>query len=92
MSADDYVELLPLRWQAVNDYGVRFGYRTYDHPGLNPYRRRRSPRADKNGRWEVHHNPYDPNRVWVRLPEGWLEVPWASLSTAIGTHSRRQDG
>lgn len=76
LSADDYVELLPLRWQAVNDYGIRFGYRTYDHPGLNPYRRRRSPRADKNGRWEVHHNPYDPNRVWVRLPEGWLEVPW----------------
>ncbi|WSQ14735.1 hypothetical protein OG604_47320 [Streptomyces sp. NBC_01231] len=32
LSADDYVELLPLRWQAVNDYGVRFGYRTYDHP------------------------------------------------------------
>ncbi len=76
LSADDYVELLPLRWQAVNDYGIRFSYRTYDHPGLNPYRRRRSPRADKNGRWEVHHNPYDPNRVWVRLPEGWLEVPW----------------
>ncbi|GHF35845.1 DDE-type integrase/transposase/recombinase [Streptomyces griseosporeus] len=76
LSADDYVELLPLRWQAVNDYGIRLGYRTYDHPGLNPYRRRRSLRADKNGRWEVHHNPYDPNRVWVRLPGGWLEVPW----------------
>lgn len=76
LAADDYVELLPVRWQAVNDYGIRFGYRTYDHPGLNPYRRRRSLRADKNGRWEVHHNPYDPNRVWVRLPEGWLEVPW----------------
>ncbi|MFD5475273.1 transposase [Streptomyces sp. NPDC127105] len=76
LSANDYVELLPLRWQAINDYGIRFGYRTYDHPGLNPYRRRRSPRAERNGRWEVHHNPYDPNRVWVRLPEGWLEVPW----------------
>ncbi|MFE6787839.1 transposase [Streptomyces sp. NPDC057680] len=76
LSADDYVELLPLRWLAINDYGVRFGYRTYDGPGLNAYRRRRSPQTDKNGRWEVHHNPYDPNRVWVRLPEGWLEVPW----------------
>ncbi|WP_326816176.1 transposase [Streptomyces sp. NBC_01762] len=76
LSAHDYVELLPVRWQAINDYGIRFGYRTYDHPGLNPCRRRRSARADKNGRWEVHHNPYDPNRVWVRLPEGWLEVPW----------------
>ncbi|WP_030183372.1 DDE-type integrase/transposase/recombinase [Streptomyces sp. NRRL S-813] len=76
LSADDYIELLPVRWQAVNDYGIRFGYRTYDHPGLNPYRRRRSPRADQSGRWEVHHNPYDPSRVWVRLPEGWLEVPW----------------
>ncbi|WP_369275751.1 hypothetical protein AB5J55_42565 [Streptomyces sp. R11] len=61
---------------ATENHSINFGYRTYDHPGLNPYRRRRSPRADKNGRWEVHHNPYDPNRVWVRLPEGWLEVPW----------------
>jgi len=24
LSADDYVELLPLRWLAINDYGVRF--------------------------------------------------------------------
>ncbi|WP_329331170.1 transposase [Streptomyces sp. NBC_00663] len=76
LSADDYIELLPVRWQAINDYGIRFGYRTYDHPGLTPYRRRRSPRAEKNGRWEVHHNPHDPGRVWIRLSEGWLEVPW----------------
>ncbi|WP_439678137.1 transposase [Embleya sp. MST-111070] len=72
----DYVELLETRWQAINDYGIRFGYRTYDHRGLNGHRRRRSTRADKGGRWEVHHDPYDPSRVWVRLPEGWLEVPW----------------
>ncbi|MFE9776428.1 hypothetical protein ACFYOV_33195 [Streptomyces sp. NPDC005931] len=60
LSADDYVELLPVRWQAVNDYGIRFGYRTYDHPGLNPHRRRRSPRADQNGRWEVQPQPLRP--------------------------------
>ncbi|MEU1212609.1 hypothetical protein ACFYSH_15330 [Streptomyces sp. NPDC005791] len=95
LSGDDYVELLPVRWQAVNDYGIRFGYRTYDHPGLNPYRRRCSPRADKNGRWEVHHNPYDPNRVWVRLqrsgarsPSTMSAAPW-NVGMAVKTTRRR---
>ncbi|MED7947417.1 hypothetical protein [Streptomyces sp. BE303] len=25
---------------------------------------------------EIHHNPYDPARIWVRLPDGFQEVPW----------------
>ena len=78
LKADDYIELLETRWLAVNDYGIRFDYRTYDldHPGLNDCRRRRSVREDQGGRWEVRYNPYDPNQVWIRLPAGWVEVPW----------------
>ncbi|MFD8285963.1 transposase [Streptomyces solisilvae] len=69
LSADDYIELMPVKRVAVNDYGIRFDYRTYDHKVLNPHRGYRSAAPD--GRWEVHHNPYDPNQIWVRLPSGW---------------------
>jgi hypothetical protein len=76
LAADDYVELLPVKWLAINDYGIRFDYRTYDDKALNDQRGRRSTIAAQKGRWEVHHNPYDPNRIWVRLPDGFVEVPW----------------
>ncbi|QCD53512.1 transposase [Streptomyces hawaiiensis] len=74
LSADDYIELMPIKRVAINDYGIRFDYRTYDHKVLNPHRSNRSGAPD--GRWEVHHNPYDPHQIWVRLPTGWEEVPW----------------
>lgn len=74
LSADNYIELMPVKRLGINDYGIRFDYRTYDHQVLNPHRRRRSTAGD--GMWEVHHNPYDPHQIWVRLPDGWQEVPW----------------
>ncbi|MQY16865.1 hypothetical protein SRB5_70680 [Streptomyces sp. RB5] len=74
LSADDYIELLPVKRLGINDYGIRFDYRTYDHEVLNPHRRHRSAAGD--GMWEVHHNPYAPQQIWVRLPGGWQEVPW----------------
>ncbi|WP_405562598.1 transposase [Streptomyces phaeochromogenes] len=74
LSADNYIELMPIKRLGINDYGIRFDYRTYDHEILNPHRRRRSTAGDR--RWEVHHNPYDPQQIWVRLPGGWEEVPW----------------
>ncbi|MDG5808566.1 transposase [Streptomyces ossamyceticus] len=76
LSADDFVELLPVRWQPITDAGIRFGYRTYDDPCLNGHRGQHSGVASKEGRWEVHHNPYDPTRIWVRLPKGFVEVAW----------------
>jgi putative transposase len=36
LSADDYVELLPVSWHAINQYGIRRGKRTYDCKALNP--------------------------------------------------------
>ncbi|UQA90524.1 transposase family protein [Streptomyces halobius] len=77
----DYIELMPLKRQKINDYGIRIDYRTYDHKVLNPYRGERSPAAD--GLWEIHYNPHAPGQVWVRLPKpdqprgyGWEAVPW----------------
>ena len=81
LSGEDYVELLPVIWRAVNDYGIQIDYRTYDCAGLGPYRRRASAAAARNGRWEVHYDPYDLSRVWMRDPdrEGWITVPWTQL-------------
>ena len=30
LSGEDYLELLPVTWRDINDYGIRIGYRTYD--------------------------------------------------------------
>jgi hypothetical protein len=76
LSGEDYLELLPVKWQPITDDGIRFDYRTYDHPVLNDHRGQRSGHATQDGKWEVHHNPYDPTRIWVRLPDGFAEVPW----------------
>lgn len=76
LTADDFVELLPVRWQAITDAGIRFDYRTYDDTCLNGHRGQHSGVASEKGRWEVHYNPYDPVRIWVRLPEGFREVAW----------------
>jgi hypothetical protein len=74
LSEEDYIELMPVRRLGINDYGIRFDYRTYDHEVLNPHRGHKSTASD--GMWEVHHNPYDPQQIWVRLPGGWAEIPW----------------
>ncbi|MFD5378313.1 Mu transposase C-terminal domain-containing protein [Streptomyces griseoincarnatus] len=76
LAPDNHIELLPVRWQVINDYGIRFDYRTYDDKALNGYRRRRSGSSARSERWEVHYNPYEPERIWVRLQDGFVEVPW----------------
>ncbi|MFJ8787319.1 Mu transposase C-terminal domain-containing protein [Streptomyces sp. NPDC102476] len=83
LSADDFVELLPVRWQPITDAGIRFDYRTYDAPCLNDHRGQRSGVASQKGLWEVHYNPYDPTQIWVRLPKGFAEVAWIH-ATSVG--------
>jgi putative transposase len=82
LSGDDYIELLPVAWRAVNDDGITIGHRNYDSTELGPYRRRPSPMAAKRGLWEVHYDPYDLSRVWVRCPEGgFLTATWTYLAS-----------
>ncbi|WP_329160600.1 Mu transposase C-terminal domain-containing protein [Streptomyces anulatus] len=83
LSGEDYVELLPERWHAINAYGIRINRRTYDGPELNPLRRQHSGVAEKKGLWEIHYDPYDVSRIWVRDRRGesdrWITVYWRHL-------------
>ncbi|MFJ2637352.1 transposase [Streptomyces sp. NPDC087422] len=73
----DWLELLPVRWNAVTDRGIRIDHRTYDAPCLNAHRGQPSPTASRRGRWEIHTHPHDLRQIWIRLPDGQLhEVPW----------------
>ncbi|MEV4441860.1 transposase [Streptomyces sp. NPDC049577] len=81
LGREDYIELMPVKRQKINDYGIRIDYRTYDHKVLNLYRGERSSAAD--GLWEIHYDPHDPGQVWVRLPardcpqgDRWEPVSW----------------
>jgi len=63
LSGEDYLELLPVAWRQINDYGIRIDYRTYDDPLLGRWRRQHSGVTAKRGLWEVHSDPYDLSRV-----------------------------
>ncbi|MGW0649430.1 transposase [Streptomyces umbrinus] len=89
LGREDYIELMPVKRQKINDYGIRIDYRTYDHAALNPYRGRRSAAAD--GLWEIHYDPHEAGRIWVRLPRVgqepdyvWQDVPWIHQSLVAG--------
>ena len=81
LSADDYIELLPATWRAINAYGVKIKHRTYDDQALNPLRQQRSGVKDRKDLWEIHHDPYDVSRVWVRdhWNGDWITLLWKQL-------------
>jgi hypothetical protein len=81
LSADDYIELLPATWRAINAYGVKVGHRTYDDEALNPLRHQRSGVTDRRDLWEIHYDPYDVSRIWVRDHHrgGWITLFWKHL-------------
>jgi transposase InsO family protein len=84
LSGEDYLELLPVKWRAINAYGIRIDYRTYDCPELGPYRRQHSGITTKKGLWEVHYDPYDLSQVFVRTTGGWITVPWTHRAMVTG--------
>lgn len=73
-----------MAWRAVNDYGIRISYRTYDCAELGPYRRQHSGITAKRGLWEVHYDPYDLSQGFVRTQQGWITVPWVHLPLVNG--------
>ncbi len=86
LSGDDYIELLPMKPRAINSYGIKINHRIYDAEALNPYRGQPSGAAGMKDLWEVHHDPYDVTRVWVRdhhNPDGgWITLWWKQLASA----------
>jgi putative transposase len=83
LTGDDYIELLPATWRAINAYGVKISRRVYDCDQLDGLRQQPSGVAAKRNLWEIHHDPYDVTRIWVRNhhTSGWITVPWRHLST-----------
>lgn len=79
LTGEDYIELLPSVSRAVNEYGIQIDYRTYDHADLGPWRRQPSGITGRSNLWEVHYDPYDLSRVFVRTPDGWVTAPWTHL-------------
>ncbi|MFD9286146.1 Mu transposase C-terminal domain-containing protein [Streptomyces mirabilis] len=82
LEGDDYIELLPAEWRAVNDYGIRIKNRTYNSADLGPMRRHHSGVMAKRGLWEIHRDPYDVSRIWVRNHCGrgdWVPAVWKHL-------------
>jgi len=77
LSRTDYLELLPVHWRHVNEYGITIDHRTYDDDAL-PHGER-STVAEQGGRWEVHYDPYDLSHVYVRTPAGWITAAWTHL-------------
>ncbi|MEW2172369.1 Mu transposase C-terminal domain-containing protein [Streptomyces sp. NPDC007027] len=84
LSGEDYIELLPAKWRAINAYGVKINHRVYDDAQLNGLRRQPSGVTDRKDLWEVHTDPYDVTRIWVRNHHhgGWITLFWKHLSTA----------
>ena len=81
LSPDDYIELLPATWRAVNAYGIKISRRIYDGKELNPLRMQHSGVTARKGLHEVHYDPYDISRVWIRdyWNGGWITVLWTQL-------------
>ena len=79
LGPEDYLELLPTKWRAVNAYGIKLNRRSYDSAALNPLRLQRSGVREKKGLWEVRHDPYDVSRIFVRGLDGWITVFWKHL-------------
>jgi hypothetical protein len=83
LSAQDYIELLPACWKAVNAYGIKLRHRTYDAVELNALRRQPSGVTARKNLWEVHYDPYDVSRVWLRdhrdSGSGWVTLFWTHL-------------
>ncbi|MFF7599318.1 Mu transposase C-terminal domain-containing protein [Streptomyces mirabilis] len=84
LGPEEYIELLPRHWRTINSYGIRLNHRTYDSAEFNPLRRQPSGAGPDGRSWEVHYDPYDISRIWVRnhCNSGWITAVWRHLRTA----------
>ena len=80
LDSGDYIELLPATWRAVNAYGIKIRNRTYDSEELHPVRMQKSGISQRKGLWEIHYDPYDVSRVFVRGPDRWVTAFWKHLN------------
>lgn len=84
LTGTDYIELLPAETRVINSYGDKIRHRIYDAKELNPYRGQDSGIKSLKNLWEVHYDPYDITRVWIRNHHdgGWITAYWRHLNAA----------
>ncbi|MGV8895053.1 MAG: hypothetical protein ACOH1U_01160 [Rhodoglobus sp.] len=81
---NDYIELLPSCFRTITSTGIQIKSRHFDSPELQSLRNTKSNRADKNGKWEVKVDPYNPETVWLRAtPTTWIECIPRDRSTVM---------
>lgn len=73
MSLNDLIDLMPTEFRRIGDTGVQLNNRHYDDDELHPLRHSKSSYPNKNGRWKVKYDPYNPSFVWVEGRDGqWI--------------------
>lgn len=84
LAQEEYIQLMPRERRVIGPSGVRINNRTYDARALGPYRRQPSGARPDGRLWEVHYDPYDISRVWVRdhRGTGWITATWRHLRTS----------
>lgn len=84
LDPESYIQLMPAVTRVINSYGVKIRHRIYDTKELNPYRGQNSGMAALKNQWEIHYDPYDVSRVWVRNHQdgGWITAFWRQLYAA----------
>ncbi|MFG2627913.1 Mu transposase C-terminal domain-containing protein [Streptomyces sp. NPDC048473] len=84
LAQEEYIQLMPRERRVIGPGGVRINNRTYDARALGPYRRQSSGAGPDGRLWEVHYDPYDISRVWVRnhREDGWITATWRHLRTS----------
>lgn len=90
LTRDDYIALLPRRWNRIQPYGVKVANLRYSAEELRPYIGQDSGlKGIANGRWEVHFDPWAMNSVFVRDHHKgrWIEAVWQPGQSALAPFS-----
>lgn len=73
-----YLELLPIEWRQIHNYGVQLDYLIYDGEGLNGLRGVPSPYPHGNGLWPIRKDPRNRLQVFFKHPHTgtWHALKW----------------
>lgn len=65
-----WLDLLPVEYRVIHDYGVEINGLRYDGQGLDAWRNRSNPTGRRHhGRWPISWDPDDVRHVWFHDPE-----------------------
>lgn len=90
LTAEDYIELLPVAYRSIQPYGINFADLHYDAPELYEYRNTASglpgPAA---GRWEIRYDPHRITTIFVRDHHRgrWIHADWTLAKHALAPFS-----